>query len=30
VAIRGIGVPPDTARPAGVYYQPARYVGALG
>lgn len=30
VAIRWIGVPPDTALPAGLYYDPARYVGAFG
>jgi hypothetical protein len=30
VGIHWLGVPPDTALPAGVYYDPARYVGALG
>jgi len=30
LGIRWLGVPPDTALPAGLYYDPARYVGALG
>jgi hypothetical protein len=30
IAIKWIGVPPDTALPAGLYYDPSRWVGALG
>jgi hypothetical protein len=30
VGVHWLGVPPDTALPAGLYYDPARYVGALG
>lgn len=30
IAIRWLGVPHDTALPAGLYYDPTRWVGALG
>jgi hypothetical protein len=30
IGIHWLGVPPDTALPAGLYYDPALYVGALG
>jgi hypothetical protein len=30
IAIKWIGVPPDQALPAGLYYDPDRWVGALG